>query len=235
MSQWNEDNGEEDGEDYAGSSTPDLSGLGLQGSGLFPPSTSSMSSSSASSTSPSSHPLFGPRAPPVRGMPAPRKQLAARSSLTATSSESTDFDRFTDLRDDSSASSSSSPSSAPPVDRGVVQFDFRHGSMPAGVTVHGDAELQLQADRSTALVLSPSAYLRLTLPFAANGAIKAARVNDYSITLDVKSQSPASFGGEGVALYQSKWSASHYDTTHPIHQHTRTHATHQLLVSSASS
>ena len=139
------------------------------------------------------------------GAGAPPSSATDAASLMSTSSESADFDRFTDLRDDASAASPSSSSSSAPVDRGTAQFDFRHGAMPAGVTVIGDAELQVQADKSTALVLSPGAYLRLALPFTANGAIKATRVNDYSLTMDIKSQSPASFGADGLSLYQTRW------------------------------
>ena len=193
MSQWNEGSGGgDDGDDFTPIPNPSNS-FGLQGTSAFPPSTPP-------------NPLLFPRIPPRAGGPSPRQALSyslGSPSLTATSSESADFDRFTDLLDPSTSSASSpSPSS---LDRGVVQFDFRHGTLPPGVTICGEAELQVQADKSTALVLSPSAYLRLSLPFTPNGAIKATRVNDYSLTMDVKSQSPASFGGEGVALYQTKW------------------------------
>ena len=204
MSQWNA-GGDGGGEDESPTDVNPSHSLGIPGTSPFPfppPPPSSTSSSS----SPQSHPLFGRFPPRMGGLgpPSPFAHLSP-SALTSTTSEASDFDRFTDLRDDSATA----PTAATPAgaDRGggVAQFDFRHGSLPPGVTIHGDAELQLQADRSTALVLSPSAYLRLSLPFAANGAIKATRVNDYSLVMDVKSQSPESWGSEGLALYQTKW------------------------------
>ena len=141
-----------------------------------------------------------------------RPMQPATASLTARH-ESSDFDRFTDLVDSATADGSSGAAAAAgtaTVSSGAAQFDFRQGDMPAGVTVVGEHALVVQHDKSTALHLQPGAYLQLSLPFQPNGAVRAARVNDYSIVMDIKSAGSAThpWGAEGLALYQTKWSAS---------------------------
>ena len=180
--------------------------MGSNSNGLTAPSGSLSAPSSGlpPTLSQLSHPLF--RQLPTRGA---QPSALPSASLTA-HTESAEYDRFTDFRDEAATSaaaaavgvSASSSSSS----LGVAQFDFRHGAMPAGVTVYGEAELQEQADKSTALLLQPGAYVRLSLPFAPNGAIKAARVNDYSLTLDLKTAAASSpFGSDGLSLYSTRW------------------------------
>ena len=143
------------------------------------------------------------------------RPMQSASSLTAPH-ESADFDRFTDIVDPAAAAvqapdggsgaAAAQPSSS---SSSVAQFDFRQGGIPAGVTVVGEHSLQPQADRSTALLLEAGSYIQLSLPFQPNGAVRATRVNDYSVVLDVKSTGTAAhpWGTEGLALYQSKWNA----------------------------
>ena len=140
-----------------------------------------------------------------------RPMQPASASLTA-HQESADFDRFTDIVDGAGTADGTSGSAvgAQPVNSGTVQFDFRQGDMPAGVTVVGEGSLVPQQDRSTALSLQPGSYLQLTLPFQPNGAVRAMRLNDYSIVMDIKSTGSAAhpWGAEGAALYQTKWNVS---------------------------
>ena len=147
-----------------------------------------------------------------------RPMQPAGASLTA-HQESADFDRFTDIVDagvagqqatDGSSNASTTAAGAQPVNSGAVQFDFRQGDMPAGVTVVGEGTLAPQQDRSTALLLQPGSYIQLALPFQPNGAVRATRLNDYSIVMDIKSTGSAAhpWGAEGVALFQTKWNMS---------------------------
>ncbi len=63
------------------------------------------------------------------------------------------------------SSSTSSGGSKPPIapkTEGLV-WDFRHGKLPEGVAIIGDegqAHLEVQQDRSTALKLPPKAFLK---------------------------------------------------------------------------
>jgi hypothetical protein len=52
------------------------------------------------------------------------------------------------------------------VAEGVLkQFDFRHNKIPEGVAVIGEGELEVQQDKSTALVLGPKSCLSLNRIF----------------------------------------------------------------------
>lgn len=52
----------------------------------------------------------------------------------------------------------------PPLPKDSKSWDFRHGKMPEDVMVindeAGDAQLEVQQDRSTALVVPPKSYLK---------------------------------------------------------------------------
>lgn len=87
-------------------------------------------------------------------------------------------------------------------DSTAKMFDFRHNKMPEGVAVLGEGYLEEQADKSTALVLPPKAFLNLDckyyavlsllvltcfavkFPNSVTGGYKF--INDYTITMDIK-------------------------------------------------
>ncbi len=60
-----------------------------------------------------------------------------------------------------------------PKTEGLV-WDFRHGKLPEGVTIIGDegqAHLEVQQDRSTALTLPPKGFLKFDCTFILAGTL----------------------------------------------------------------
>jgi len=82
---------------------------------------------------------------------------------------------------------------------GVKRWDFRHGKLPDGVKVVGDGNLEVQADKSTALALGPKSFLVLDLNLPANGGNT---INDFALTMDIKLDS---LPKESISMFQANF------------------------------